>query len=112
MERRWRLEINIIVPSVRSSTPCREADLLCRVLRVGLGREFSGLHVAGVQFRIMLPFLWQILECKDRRYRADGNASTAIDALDRIDVELRNLIEAGAAILIAGVLLGVDAIYG
>src|SRR5205814_7700362 len=73
---------------------------------------FSTLHVTCVQFCVLFPFFWQVFEWEDRRHRTDGNASAAINTLDGINVKLLNIIEAGTAIVIAGVLLWVNAVYG
>ena len=42
----------------------------------------------------------------------DRHTGATVDALDGIDVELRDFIEAGTAIIVGRALLGVDAIYG
>src|SRR5215471_10727426 len=42
----------------------------------------------GVGRRKCLPFLRQVFHCEDCGDGADGNASAAVNALDRIDVEL------------------------
>ena len=76
------------------------------------GREFAGLHVAFVQFRILLPLLGQVVERENRGHRADRHARAAIDAFNRINVKLGNAVEGGPAVVIGRVLLGVDAIYG
>ena len=87
------------------------ARTLCAVLGVLCGGEFTSFHVACVQFGVLLPLLGQVVHRENGRYRADRNASTAVNALHRIDIELRDLIEPGAGVLIAGVLLRMDAIY-
>src|ERR1700694_27953 len=47
-----------------------------------------------------------------RRHRANWHTGATVYALDGIDVELRDFIEAGTAIVVGHALLGVDAIYG
>jgi len=42
----------------------------------------------------------------------DRHTGATVDALDGIDVELRDFIEAGTAIIVGRAFLGVDAIYG
>src|SRR5437879_12558830 len=86
--------------------------LLRRVLGELLGREFARLDVAFVQFRILLPFLRQVVQRENRGYRADWDTGATIDAFHRINVELGNAVECGATVVISRVLLGVDAIYG
>src|SRR5258707_441864 len=85
--------------------------LLRRVLGVLVWREFAGLDVAFVQFRILLPLLGEVVERKNCGHRADRYASSAIDALHGIDVKLRDLLEAQAAIVVGVIFLWVDAIY-
>ena len=82
------------------------------MLGVVFGREFRGLDVALIQFRILLSLLGEIVQRRNRRDGADGNSGTAIDAFHGINVELGNAVECWAAIVIGRVLLGVDAIYG
>ena len=86
--------------------------LLRRVLGELLGCEFARLDVAFVEFRILLPFLRQVVQRENRGYRADRDAGATINAFHRINVELRNAVECGPTIVISRVLLGVDAIYG
>src|SRR5215470_16031375 len=91
----------------KSSLGCR--NLLFRV-PIGVGR------------RKCLPFFWQIFHCEDRSDGADGNASPAVNALGRIDVELSHtfmlwLIFAGVdtvhrAHVHAGGVLGADTRFG
>src|SRR5689334_18162709 len=90
----------------------RRNRLLDLVLGERFGREFARLHIAFVQFRILLPLLGQIVQRENRGYRADWDTGAAIDAFHRINVELGNGIECGATVVIGRVLLGVDAIYG
>jgi len=86
--------------------------LRCLVFRVFLFLELATLDVACVEFRVMFPLFGKIIQRKNRGDRADGHACTAIDTLDRIDVELRDFFEARSAVVVGCVLLGVDAIYG
>jgi hypothetical protein len=60
----------------------------------------------------VLPLLRNIIEGEDRRDRAHRHASTAVDTLHRINIELRDFLEARTAVLIRRVLLGMDAING
>src|SRR5271157_3702627 len=62
-------------------------------------------EVLGVALGVLFPLLRQILECEDRRNRADGDARAAINALHRIDVQ--HLF--GRELL--AVLFGVDAVH-
>ncbi len=73
--------------------------------------ELAGLHVALVQFRILLPLFWQVVQRKNRRHRTDRDAGATIDAFHRINVELWNVVECGAAVVIGRILLGMDAIH-
>ena len=75
------------------------------------GRVFAGLHVALVQCRKLLPLLGQIVERENCRHRAHRDASSAVDAFHGINVELRHSVESRATVIIACVLLRVDAIY-
>jgi hypothetical protein len=45
--------------------------LLDLVLRELFGRELAGLHVALVEFCILLPLLGKVVQHKNRGYRAD-----------------------------------------
>ena len=56
-------------------------------------REPAGLHVALVEFRILLPLLGKVVQRKDRRDWADWHARAAVNALDRVNEELVNLFE-------------------
>ncbi len=82
------------------------------MLGVFFGGEFAGFDVAFVQFRILLPLLGQVIQCKNRRDGADGNAGAAIDTFHGINVELGDVVECCPAVVISRVLLGVYAIYG
>jgi hypothetical protein len=87
--------------------------LLCYLVFGELcGREFAALDVACVDLRKLLPLLGQVIQRENRRHRADRHTGATVDALDGIDVELRDFIEAGTAIIVGRALLGVDAIYG
>src|ERR1700688_4874877 len=85
------------------------SGLLGSVLGVLFGREFAGIDVAFVQLRILLPSLGQVIQRKNRRNGADGNACAAIDAFHGINVELWNVVECCPAVVIGRVLLGVYA---
>jgi hypothetical protein len=89
-----------------------EERLLTLVLGELRRREFAGLHVAFVQFRILLPLFWQVVERKNRRHRTDRDAGATIDAFHGINVELWNVVECGATVVIGRILLGMDAIHG
>src|SRR5262249_253281 len=84
---------------------------LCHVLGIRVGGEFAALHIACVQFGVLLPLFGTIGPRKDRRHRTNRYARTAIDALDRVDVQLWNVVETGTTVLIAGVLLRVNAVH-
>jgi hypothetical protein len=56
--------------------------------------------------------LGQVIQRKNRGHRANRHTGATVDALDGIDVELRDFIEAGTGIIVGRALLGVDAIYG
>ena len=86
--------------------------LCCLVFGELCGREFATLDVACVDLRKLVPLLGQVLQRENRRHRADRHTGATVDALDGIDVELRDFIEAGTAIIVGRALLGVDAIYG
>src|SRR5664280_2024633 len=62
-------------------------------------------EILGVALGVLFPLLRQIVERENRRHRADRHAGTAINALDRIDVQhlfSRELV---------AVLLGVNAVH-
>ena len=80
--------------------------------RVLLFLEFAALDITRVEFRIGLPLLGQVVQRKDRGDWTDRHARTAIDAFHGIDVQLLDFLEAGAAVVVGGVLFGVDAIDG
>ena len=75
-------------------------------------RELAGLHVALVEFRILLPLLGKVVQRKNRGDRADWDTGSTIDAFHRINVQLGNVVERRTTVVITGVLLGVDTIYG
>jgi hypothetical protein len=92
---------------------CSSHTLLCCLVFGELcGREFAALDVACVDLRKVLPLLGQVVLRENGGHRADRHTGAAVDALDGIDVELRDFIEAGTAIIVGRALLGVDAIYG
>lgn len=82
-----------------------------RVLGVFVRREFAAFRVTFVQFGILLPLLGQVIQRKDRGDRADRYTGAAVDTLHWIDVKLRDLVEAGPAILVSRILLRVDTVY-
>ena len=86
--------------------------LLAKLISELFGHELAGLHLAFVQFRVLLPLLRQIVEDENCGHRANRNAGATIDAFHGINVELGNALEWWAAVVIGRVLLGVDAIYG
>jgi hypothetical protein len=86
--------------------------LRCLVFGELCRREFAALDVAFVDLRKLLPLLRQVLQRENRGHRADRHTGGTVYALDAIDVELRDFIEAGTAIIVGRVLLGVDAVYG
>jgi len=86
--------------------------LLDLVLGELFRRELAGLHVALVEFRILLPLLGKVVQGENRGYRADWDTGATIDAFHRINVELGNVVERRTTVVISRVLLGVDAIYG
>ena len=74
-------------------------------------RELAGLHVALVEFRILLPLLGKVVQRKDRRDWADWYAGAAVDAFDRVNEELVDLFEPRATILVLCILLRMDAVH-
>ena len=70
------------------------------------GRELATLNVARVDLRKVLPLLGQVIQRENRGHRADRHTGATVYALDGIDVELRDFIEAGTAILVGRVFLG------
>src|SRR5437773_8784870 len=86
--------------------------LCCFVFGELCGREFAALDVACVDLRKLLPLLGQVIQRENRGHRADWHTGATVYALDGIDVELRDFIEDGTAIIVGRALLGVDAIYG
>ena len=76
------------------------------------GREFAALDVACVDLRKVLPLLGQVIQRENRGHWADRHTGSTVDALDGIDVELRDFIEVGTAIIVGRAFLWVDAIYG
>ena len=59
--------------------------------------EFPAFNVACVQFRVVLPFFRQIIERKNCGDGTNGHTGSAIDALHRINIELRHVLETGTA---------------
>ena len=66
--------------------------------------------VVGVLLDIGVPFLRQVVQCKDRRNGADRNASAAVNAFDRVDEQLVHRIEPRPAIFVLRVLFRMNAI--
>src|SRR5207245_7782289 len=81
------------------STPPKANLFRCLVFGELCGREFAALDVARVDLRKMLPLLGQVIRRKNRGDRADRHAGATVYALDGIDVELRDLIERGTAVV-------------
>src|ERR1700719_2745591 len=50
-------------------------------------RTYLPSEILGVALGERCPFFRQVIEGKDRRHRANRDASTAVDALHRIDVK-------------------------
>jgi len=90
----------------------RRNSLLDLVLGELFRRELASLHVALVEFRILLPLLGKVVQRKNRGDRADWDTGSTIDAFHRINVQLGNVVERRTTVVITGVLLGVDTIYG
>jgi hypothetical protein len=49
----------------------------------------SATEMLSIYFGEMFPFVRQVIEGEDRRYRTHGYAGSTVDALDRIDIQLR-----------------------
>ena len=73
--------------------------------------EFTVHNVARVDLDIVVPLLWQIGLREDCRHRTDRYTGTAINALSRIDIQLRHFVVRRAAIVIGSALRRMDAIH-
>jgi hypothetical protein len=62
-------------------------------IKAGSPRRMSARVVVGVDRDVLLPLIGQLVLGKARVHRARLNARVAIDALLRIDVELRRLVK-------------------
>ena len=92
----------------------RQAQVLLGRLMLGVlvRLEFPAFNVACVQFRVVLPFFWQIIERKNCGDGANGHTSSAIDALHGVNVKLRDFVECWPTVVVGRVLLGVNAVHG
>jgi len=52
-----------------------------------VGNSILPAKVLGVSLREGFPLFWQIIQRENRRYRADGNTGSAINTLNRVDVQ-------------------------
>jgi len=86
----------------------RQAQVLLGRLMLGVlvRLEFPAFNVACVQFRVVLPFFWQIIERKNCGDGANGHTSSAIDALHGVNVKLRDFVECWPTVVVGRVLLG------
>ncbi len=73
--------------------------LACRSELVGL--ELTSIDVVRVDFNESLPLLGQVIFFKDRRYGTDWHAGATVNALRGVDVELLDIIETWAAVIMS-----------
>lgn len=73
--------------------------------------KLTGVNVILVDLGERVPLLRQIIQWENCCYRTDRNTGTAINALSRIDIQLRNFIERRSAIVISSALCRMDAIH-
>jgi hypothetical protein len=92
--------------SARLTSSCRRPLFLEFV-----GLELSAYNVTCVDFRVVTPFLWQIIQREDGCNRADWHTRATVNALDGIDIQLIDLIKAGPAIVVVRIFLWMDAIH-
>ena len=83
--------------------------LACRSELVGL--ELTSIDVVRVDFNEALPLLGQVIFFKDRRYGTDWHAGATVNALRGVDVELLDIIETWAAVIIALALFRMNTIH-
>src|SRR4030095_1000979 len=73
--------------------------------------ELASFDVARVLLNVGVPLLGKVIQRKDRRNWADWYAGAAVDALDRGNEQLVNLLEPWAAVFVLGVLFRMDAVH-
>src|SRR5262245_46460062 len=71
----------------------------------------ASFDVARVLLNVGVPFLGKVIQRENRRNRANWYAGAAVDALDRVNEELINLFEPGAAVFVLRVLFRMDAVH-
>ncbi len=64
------------------------------------------MEMLGVDPLVVFPFFRQLVQHKDGCHGSYRNASSTVDALDRVDIKLRRGLVTGR------ILLGVDAVHG
>src|SRR5215469_16575364 len=74
--------------------------------------ELACFDVVGVFLNVRVPLFGKVVQREDRRNWADRYTGAAVDALDRVNEELVNLLKARATVLVMKVLLGMDAVHG
>jgi hypothetical protein len=105
---RWR-RIRDVRESNRGATRGTVISSLRRLVSIGL--EFASFNVAGVLLNVGVPLFRKVVESEDRRNRANWHTGAAVDALDRVNEELVDLFETGAAVFVLCALLRMDAVY-
>jgi hypothetical protein len=73
--------------------------------------ELTTVNVILVDLDVSVPFLRQIVQGENCCHWTDRNTSTAVNALSRIDVQLRHFIERRSAIVIGSALCRMDTIH-
>ena len=86
----------------------RDGQLPCPVV---VRLELASFDVAGVRFNVGVPLLGKVVKREDRRNWTDWHAGAAVDALDRINEELVDLLEPRAAVLVLCVFLRINAVH-
>lgn len=67
-----------------------------------MARDLSSrwLKIVSIDLRIVGPLFWEIFEHENSCHRADWNASTAVNALLWVDIELWHLVEVFCSLVV------------
>src|SRR6266481_5366675 len=97
----------------RFSTDYERRWVSRRLRRLELIRlELASIDVVGVLLDVGVPLLGKGVQSEDCRHGADRNTGSAVDALDRVDEELIDLIEHRPAVFILCIFFRMDTVHG
>ena len=92
------ISCELLEPVLRDADSELALRLACRSELIG--QELTSIDVVRVDFNEALPLLGQVIFFKDRRYGTDWHAGATVNALRGVDVELLDIIETWAAVIL------------